>query len=163
GDFFRTVENVTGQDLAWFWRAFFYSTDVLDIGIDSVVTRVAGDTSAADSARGAKAAAVPDTGQLVATIALTKHTAVPFPVELRLQLANGSTQNLDLPVDIWYQGDHYSTQIAVKAKVTGARLWPDPTVPDFQPNNDTWGNPPPADPLKPATTGGLTTPIARHR
>src|SRR5919202_366317 len=38
GDFFRTVENVSGQDLSWFWRSFWYSTDVLDIGVDSVST-----------------------------------------------------------------------------------------------------------------------------
>src|SRR5581483_6602289 len=26
GDWFRTIENVSGQDLSWFWRGFFYST-----------------------------------------------------------------------------------------------------------------------------------------
>lgn len=41
GDFFRSVENSTGEDLSWFWRSFFYTTDVLDIGIDSVSTRSA--------------------------------------------------------------------------------------------------------------------------
>ncbi len=32
GDFFRTMENVSGKDLSWYWTAFFYSDDVLDIG-----------------------------------------------------------------------------------------------------------------------------------
>ena len=36
GDFFRSIENGSGQDLSWFWRSFFYYTDVLDKGIDSV-------------------------------------------------------------------------------------------------------------------------------
>jgi hypothetical protein len=31
GDFFRTVENESGEDLSWFWNGFFYGTDVLDI------------------------------------------------------------------------------------------------------------------------------------
>ena len=39
GDFFRTVENVTGTDLGWFWRASGTRTDVLDIGVDGVETR----------------------------------------------------------------------------------------------------------------------------
>ena len=39
GDFFRTIENATGHDLSWYWRGFWYSTDVLDIGIDSVTQR----------------------------------------------------------------------------------------------------------------------------
>ena len=36
-DFFRTVENVSGEDLSWFWNAFFYGTDVLDIAVDGVI------------------------------------------------------------------------------------------------------------------------------
>ena len=34
GDFFRTVEDVTGADLAWFWRAFWYGTEVLDLALE---------------------------------------------------------------------------------------------------------------------------------
>ncbi len=36
-DFFRTMEEVSGVDLDWFWRGWFYSTDHVDISIDSVV------------------------------------------------------------------------------------------------------------------------------
>ena len=35
-DFFRTIEDATGEDLDWFWRGWFYSTDAVDIAIDSV-------------------------------------------------------------------------------------------------------------------------------
>jgi hypothetical protein len=35
-DFFRTMEDASGEDLDWFWRGWFYSTDVCDISIDSV-------------------------------------------------------------------------------------------------------------------------------
>jgi hypothetical protein len=35
-DFFRTLEDATGEDLDWFWRGWFYSTDACDIAIDSV-------------------------------------------------------------------------------------------------------------------------------
>jgi aminopeptidase N len=143
-DFFRTIENVTGTDLSWYWRSFFYGTDILDIGIDSVQN----DTSSQ--------------GEHSATVVLTKHTSVPFPVEMRLALADGSTQNIKLPVDIWFRTDHYAAVIPVKASVVGVRLWPDQTVPDLQPRNDTWGKPPAPDPLAPATTGGLATPIQRR-
>ncbi|MBW3551323.1 MAG: hypothetical protein KY442_11110, partial [Proteobacteria bacterium] len=43
GDFFRTIENVSGMELGWYWRSFFYTTDVLDIGIDSASTRTTAD------------------------------------------------------------------------------------------------------------------------
>ena len=35
-DFFRTMEDASGIDLDWFWRGWFYTTDVTDIGIEGV-------------------------------------------------------------------------------------------------------------------------------
>jgi methionine-rich copper-binding protein CopC len=35
-DFFRTIEDATGEDLDWFWRGWFYGTDPVDISIDTV-------------------------------------------------------------------------------------------------------------------------------
>jgi aminopeptidase N len=140
GDFFRTIENVSGQDLSWFWRSFFYSTDVLDIGIDNVVN------SEQDGAE-------------VAVVTLEKKTSIPFPVSMRLALANGTTQDVHLPVDIWSRGNVFKATVTVKSPVTGARLWPDGVVPDWNPANDVWGTPPAAADLtakgRGATSGGL--------
>ncbi len=35
-DFFRTMEDASAMDLDWFWRGWFYTTDVTDIGIKGV-------------------------------------------------------------------------------------------------------------------------------
>ncbi|WP_333818611.1 M1 family metallopeptidase [Ohtaekwangia sp.] len=35
-DFFRTMEDASAVDLDWFWRGWFYSTDVCDQSIDQV-------------------------------------------------------------------------------------------------------------------------------
>jgi hypothetical protein len=35
-DFFRSMEDASAMDLDWFWRGWFYTTDVTDIGIKSV-------------------------------------------------------------------------------------------------------------------------------
>ena len=35
-DFFRTMEDASSVDLDWFWRAWFYSTDHVDLGISNV-------------------------------------------------------------------------------------------------------------------------------
>lgn len=136
-DFFRTMESFAGQDLAWYWRGFFYSTDVLDIGIDSVRTEMADGASRA-------------------MVTLTKHTSIPFPVAIRFKLADGSTQDARLPVQIWTEGDRYVAALPVRGRVVGARLWPEPTVPDWNVANDAWGDAPAADPLGPVTAGGLT-------
>jgi aminopeptidase N len=140
GDFFRTVENAAGEDLSWFWRGFFYSTDVLDIGVGAVTVEQRD-------------------GAVYATIPLTKATSIPFPVQMRLAFADGTTSDVRLPVDVWAKGDRYDAVLAVKGPLTGVRLWPDPTVPDWNPDNDTWGQPPDADLRGPVTGGGLGTPV----
>jgi hypothetical protein len=35
-DFFRTMEDASGEDLDWFWRGWFYGIDAADISIDTV-------------------------------------------------------------------------------------------------------------------------------
>jgi hypothetical protein len=143
-DFFRTVENVSGMDLNWYWKAFFYSTDLLDIGIDNVTMRQ-------------------QEGQNYAVVALRRHSDVPFPVRLRLRFAASSTQDVDLPVEVWSHGDRYDAVIAVKAPVVGVRLWPEGIVPDWDATNDTWGAAPPAAAANaPSTVGGLSGAIGGH-
>ncbi len=130
GDFFRTMENVTGGDLSWFWKEFFYTTGVLDIAVDSVASRSRGDTT-------------------TAIIYLRRNTPVVFPVELRLKLEDGSTQDVRLPVDIWARGDTFAATVTVPKRVTGARLWPNRVaVPDIDPRNDVLGRSPGARPVR---------------
>jgi len=139
-DFFRTVENVSGEDLSWFWSSFFYGTGVLDIAIDGVSMRQGG-------------------GETIAEVHLRRVTEVPFPVTMRLKLNNATTQDVKLPVDIWDHSNRYTAIISVERPVVGVRLWPDPHVPDWNASNDTWGDAPLADRLTPSTSGGLATPI----
>ena len=35
-DFFRSMEDASATDLDWFWRGWFYTTDVVDIGVKNV-------------------------------------------------------------------------------------------------------------------------------
>jgi hypothetical protein len=35
-DFFRTIEDASGENLDWFWRGWFYGTEPCDISLDSV-------------------------------------------------------------------------------------------------------------------------------
>jgi hypothetical protein len=135
GDFFRTVENVSGQDLGWYWSSFFYGTGLLDIGIDNVTMRQ-------------------QEGQNYAIVALRRNSSVPFPVKLRLRFSDNSMQDVALPVEIWSRGERYDAVIPVKMSVTGARLWPDGAVPDWNSTNDVWGTPPTTAPSTAASTAG---------
>ncbi|MBL7471692.1 M1 family metallopeptidase [Robertkochia sediminum] len=35
-DFFRTMEDASAVDLDWFWRGWFYSTEVVDMGVKNI-------------------------------------------------------------------------------------------------------------------------------
>ncbi len=37
-DFFRTMEDASATDLDWFWRGWFYTTNVVDLGVKEVKT-----------------------------------------------------------------------------------------------------------------------------
>jgi hypothetical protein len=136
-DFFRTVENVTGVDLSWYWRAFWYTTDVLDIGIDNVTMRQ-------------------QEGQNYVVVGLRRNSSVPFPVRVRFRFADNSTQDAVLPVEVWSRGDRYDAVLPVKGQVVGARLWPEGVVPDWNEKNDVWGTPPGPSPATASTLGGLS-------
>lgn len=152
GDFFRTIENVTGRDLSWFWREFFYTTGVLDFTIDSVTM------AKPDSTSPMAGASAP-----TAIVHLRRTTTLIFPVELRLKLEDGSVQDVRVPVDIWDDGATADASVPVRKRVVGARLWPDrAAAPDIDPRNDAWGDAPPLDPFSSATAGGLASPVPVH-
>ncbi len=132
GDFFRTIENVSGADLSWFWRSWWYTTDKLDLAITNVETRSEGDARTVH-------------------LEVARKTGVVFPPAVRVKYEDGTTEDFRFPVDVWARGASVSLAAPARGKVVGARLWPDGTVPDWNAANDTWGTPPKADAPRPVT------------
>jgi hypothetical protein len=75
-DFFRTMEEASGTDLDWFWRGWFYSTDVVDQSLEKVVrgTLDSGDPDTEAARRKAERDALP--GSL--TEQRNKAEGIPF-------------------------------------------------------------------------------------
>jgi aminopeptidase N len=117
-DFFRTIEEVSGRDLAWFWRSFFYTTAALDQSVEGVKQ---------DS-----------TGTQVALVNLGDAI---MPVELELGFEDATTDLVKLPVEIWYAGNRYVYQLEPGKAVVSARVNPDGTLPDAVTSNDAWKRP----------------------
>ena len=117
-DFFRTVEAVSGRDLSWFWRGFFYTTAALDQTVESV-----------KQADGSTQVTVANLGDAV------------MPVELELGFEDGTTELVNLPVEIWYTGDRYVYEDRSGRPIAKARVNPDATLPDAIPSNDVWERP----------------------
>lgn len=118
-DFIRTIEDVSGRDLAWFWRGWIYTTAALDMGIESVTQRAQG-------------------GGNIARITLRNQGQQVMPVTLTLTLQGGATQVVRLPVEIWYNGDRYLATVSTASTVVAATLNADGRFPDVNPANDAW-------------------------
>jgi hypothetical protein len=122
-DFFRTIEDVSGRDLDWFWRGWFLTTAALDQAVESVTQKPGSD------------------GKNQVEVVLKNAGQQVMPVELQLTFADGTTQLFKYPVEIWYKGDHYTATITVDKPVTGATVNPDGEFPDVVPQNNAWKAP----------------------
>jgi len=118
-DFFRTMEDGVGEDLSWFWRAWFYTTERLDQAVDSVTTL--------DSA-----------GVVGSRVFLRSASPMPMPVELDLRFADGSSRHLSLPVEIWYGGNQYTLLVPGPGRVVGAAIDARNFYPDVRRENNSW-------------------------
>jgi hypothetical protein len=120
-DFFRTMEDGLGEDLSWFWRSWFYTTEQLDQAVDSVVF--------ADSAG------------IASRVYLRNAGGMPMPVELSLAMDDGSTRNLSLPVEIWFAGASYTALIPGPRRVRSVTIDPKGWYPDVRRENNHWPMP----------------------
>src|SRR5437899_4115096 len=121
-DFFRSMEDALGEDLSWFWRGWFYRTDVVDQAVDSVRTRT-------------------DTSGTTAFVFLSSPGGLPMPVDLRLTYANGTTENKRLPVEIWFLDNHVIYDRKVTAELVKVEIDPGQNFPDVRRGNNVWTKP----------------------
>lgn len=122
-DFFRTIEDVSGRDLDWFWRGWFFTTAALDQAVESVTQKPTAD------------------GKTEVQVVLRNAGQQVMPVELQLTFADGTTQLYKYPVEIWYKGDRYTATITTGKPVTAATVNPDGGFPDLVPQNNAWKSP----------------------
>jgi Peptidase family M1 domain len=115
-DFFRTMANVSGRDLDWFWREWIYTTARLDQAIDSV--RAVGSDSA--------------------YIFLSNRGQMVLPVTLALRYADGSSETRTLPIEMWNLGDRFTARFATPQPVTGVVIDPTAVLPDVNRENNSW-------------------------
>ena len=119
-DFFRTIEDGVGEDLSWFWRGWFYTTDLVELAVDSV-------SALRDSS-----------GATYAGIFLSSPGKLPMPVEMRLGFADGSSDRVRLPVEIWFQGNHYVYLRPTPSDLVKVEIDPDSAFPDVRRDNNVW-------------------------
>jgi len=117
-DFFRTMEEESGEDLDWFWRGWFYATDTLDQAVDSVTVEE-GNT----------------------LVHLSNRGGLVMPTSVEIEYADGDDLRIELPVEIWTASDAYVLGLGETAAVRSVTLDPDGMLPDVDRDNDSWTPP----------------------
>jgi aminopeptidase N len=112
-DFFRTMEEVSGENLDWFWRSWFYETDTMDQAIDSVAT---GDTT---------------------RVTVAQNGELMLPVTARLTYEDGSTEQRRVPTAAFYTQDTNTFQVT-EGSLQKVVLDPTQILPDMNRDNNTW-------------------------
>jgi hypothetical protein len=118
-DFFRTIENVAGEDLNWFWRGWIINNWRLDQSISSV-KYVKND---------------PANGALITIDNLDK---MAMPVQLEIQLKSGKTARVDLPVEVWQRNKSWTFRYPSTEAIARITLDPNHVFPDYNAANNSW-------------------------
>lgn len=119
-DFFRTMENVGGENLQWFWRGWFTNTWRLDVSVRSV--------KYVDSTDFSK-------GSLITLDNLEK---MAMPVILEIKTKSGKTSRVKLPAEIWERNVFWTFKYPSTEEIESVTYDPDKVLPDFNPTNNVW-------------------------
>jgi hypothetical protein len=123
-DFFRTMENVSGRDLDWFWRSWVYTTAKLDQTLDSVVPVREGRNA----------------GPIIGyRIGIGYRQDMIMPVELRLTWSDSSVETRRIPVEMWNYGRRFAMTVASNdRRLIRAEVDPREALPDVDRSNNRW-------------------------
>jgi hypothetical protein len=115
-DMFATFERVSGRDLDWFWRSWYYETWTLDQAVASV-----------EGAGEGTLIIVEDRGW------------VPMPVRLTITRADGEVLDEEIPVETWLAGATTAAiTVPAGAPVTKVEIDAARAFPDIDRDNNVW-------------------------
>ncbi|MDN3594068.1 M1 family metallopeptidase [Zunongwangia endophytica] len=114
-DFFYSINDISGENLNWFWDSWYFSPNYIDIKIEEVHQK---DNSV--------------------EVSLTNVGGMPAPFDLQLTFTDGSTKNIHQKSTIWKDAENttsikIATEKEVKAVAIEGGIWMDAT-----PDNNSW-------------------------
>ena len=185
-DFFRTMEDASAIDLDWFWRGWFYSTDVVDIGVKNVKQYYFSDSPDQKAKKkldsyGYSLQNLPDmvfkiddqsesfnsdlvdqnpvensqilrdfllkeginlksqTPKYLYEVEFQKPGGLVMPLIVEYSYADGSTERITYPAQLWRKNDLSVTKtIASSKKLIGVTIDPDLETADVNLDNNNW-------------------------
>jgi hypothetical protein len=114
-DMWHTFEDVTGRDLSWFWRSWYFETWTLDQAVRGV-----------SQSGGTTSIVVEDRGR------------IPMPVHLTITFADGRTERRDVPVEHWLAGNTQVTVTLATQDIVRVEIDAERAFPDVDRSNNVW-------------------------
>lgn len=114
-DLWNTFNDVSGKNLWWFWRSWFFETWQLDQAVGSVTPGAHG-----------------------TTIVIEDRGLVPMPSNVTVTYANGKSEILTVPVETWLNGATTATLVAKGGTVTKVEIDAAHAYADVDPANNLW-------------------------
>ncbi|MDR6529100.1 hypothetical protein J2787_004543 [Chryseobacterium rhizosphaerae] len=120
-DFFHTMENVSGEELNWFWRGWFFNKWKIDQAVKNV-KYINGDFK-----NGAEVT-VENLGQL------------PMPTTVQVKFKDGTLKTVKIPVEVWKRNTEWTFKVEAAKEIDEVKLDPNAVVPDINAKNNTWAS-----------------------
>jgi len=118
-DFFRTIENVAGEELSWFWRGWFLNKWKIDQGIKSAKY------NKGDFTKGVNIT-IENIGQL------------PMPTTVQITFKDQTTQIVKLPIEVWKRNVEWNFNVPTSKEIVAIKLDPKGAYPDVNVANNTF-------------------------
>ena len=118
-DFFRSMDNAAGENLSWFWKAWFMENYALDQAIDNVTY-------------------VDNFTRKGAIVTLSNLDKMAMPVYLSYATVSGKNGNIKLPVEIWNNTAVFKVKLNTEEELKWVTIDPNKIFPDMNYSNNTW-------------------------
>ena len=143
-DFFRSMEDASGVDLDWFWRGWFYTTDVTDIGIKGVKKFHANKNDDGsvnfieDTSTGLGFSTKKNTNSKYHyEITYNKPGGLVMPIIVEFTYKDGTKERKTYPAQIWRYNDKEVTKVfSADKEIESIALDPDLETADVDTSNN---------------------------
>lgn len=114
-DFFQTWNDVSGQNLDWYWKAWFFEWGYPDLGIQSIVKDEAANNQ---------------------VVMIERKGNIPVPIHLEVEYTDGTKQIFHHTAAVWKDGkQNFRISCAAGKTVKNAKLGLK-TIPDTEPKDN---------------------------
>lgn len=118
-DFFKSMDNASGENLSWFWKAWFVENYKFDQAIESVKYDK-------------------DNAGNGAVVTILNLEQMALPVNISYETKSGIKGTLKLPVEVWNNTDTWKVKLPTTEELSKVELDAEKVFPDKNFKNNVW-------------------------